>query len=301
MRQKAFEGKGRFFKGNLHTHTSISDGKRPVGEVIGIYKDKGYDFLAITDHNTVFRSEEFNNGIYIMPGLEIHCHSPEKFRTHHMVALTTYDNDATFHGERIENVEWTDSAASAAEMHDLMTGRGFLPIYCHSMWSRTEPSEYDRLDLRAMEVYNGVCEYVYDQGNQEVYWDTLLRMGKRIWGVATDDCHGADQHYGRGYVMARMDGLNDRNIMKALSEGSFYSSRGPEIHDFYIEDGEAHVVCSPVQQITFITYEYLGKCYRDEGWMTEKSFRFHEGIDYIRVEVTDEQGMKAWTNPIFLT
>ncbi len=37
-------------KGNLHAHTTFSDGRRPVAEVIARYREMGYDFLAITDH-----------------------------------------------------------------------------------------------------------------------------------------------------------------------------------------------------------------------------------------------------------
>jgi len=38
-------------KGNLHTHTTFSDGRRPIDEVIARYRELGYDFLAITDHD----------------------------------------------------------------------------------------------------------------------------------------------------------------------------------------------------------------------------------------------------------
>jgi len=38
-------------KGNLHAHTTFSDGRRPVAEVVERYRDLGYDFLAITDHD----------------------------------------------------------------------------------------------------------------------------------------------------------------------------------------------------------------------------------------------------------
>lgn len=37
-------------KGNLHAHTTFSDGRRPIDEVIARYRDLRYDFLAITDH-----------------------------------------------------------------------------------------------------------------------------------------------------------------------------------------------------------------------------------------------------------
>ena len=38
-------------KGNLHAHTTFSDGRRPVAEVVARYRELGYDFLAITDHH----------------------------------------------------------------------------------------------------------------------------------------------------------------------------------------------------------------------------------------------------------
>ena len=38
-------------KGNLHAHTTFSDGRRPVAEVVARYRELGYDFLAITDHD----------------------------------------------------------------------------------------------------------------------------------------------------------------------------------------------------------------------------------------------------------
>jgi hypothetical protein len=37
-------------KGNLHAHSTFSDGHRPVAEVIARYREMGYGFLAITDH-----------------------------------------------------------------------------------------------------------------------------------------------------------------------------------------------------------------------------------------------------------
>ena len=39
-----------WYKGNLHTHTTNSDGAYTPEETIALYKSKGYDFLALTDH-----------------------------------------------------------------------------------------------------------------------------------------------------------------------------------------------------------------------------------------------------------
>ncbi len=41
----------RWFKGNLHTHTLWSDGDDYPEQVVGWYRDHGYQFLALSDHN----------------------------------------------------------------------------------------------------------------------------------------------------------------------------------------------------------------------------------------------------------
>ena len=42
-----------WFKGCLHLHTTNSDGKLKPTEVYNCYKDKGYDFISITDHDFI--------------------------------------------------------------------------------------------------------------------------------------------------------------------------------------------------------------------------------------------------------
>src|SRR5499426_4325318 len=64
-------------KGNLHAHTTFSDGRRPIDEVIARYRDLGYDFLAITDHeDRIFEDYWFNipagdDRLLILPGVEL--------------------------------------------------------------------------------------------------------------------------------------------------------------------------------------------------------------------------------------
>jgi hypothetical protein len=50
LKNLPFQRPGRFFKGNLHTHSTVSDGSLPPEDVISLYRQHGYDFLAITDH-----------------------------------------------------------------------------------------------------------------------------------------------------------------------------------------------------------------------------------------------------------
>ena len=40
----------KWYKGNLHTHSTNSDGRLSPEEVIRLYREEDYDFLALTDH-----------------------------------------------------------------------------------------------------------------------------------------------------------------------------------------------------------------------------------------------------------
>jgi hypothetical protein len=94
--------------------------------------------------------------------------------------------------------------------------------------------------------------------------------------------------------------------MNALRAGAFYSTLGPEIVDFdQVDNGNGKkavtVKCSPAQSIVF-----KGQCSRgrrivaSEGEsLTEATYEVPSGTTYVRVEITDESGKKAWSNPIF--
>jgi hypothetical protein len=43
-------------KGALHVHTTCSDGALSVGEVLDVYRDLGFDFVALTDHDYLLRA-----------------------------------------------------------------------------------------------------------------------------------------------------------------------------------------------------------------------------------------------------
>jgi predicted metal-dependent phosphoesterase TrpH len=64
-------------RGNLHAHTTFSDGRRPIDEVIARYRSLGYDFLAITDHeDRVFDDYWFHipsgdDQLLVLPGIEL--------------------------------------------------------------------------------------------------------------------------------------------------------------------------------------------------------------------------------------
>ena len=80
MKSLPFNKRGRWFRGNLHTHSTGSDGIKTPGQVCAAYRRRGYDFLSITDHfmerfdwsvteTSSLRTEEFPT----LVGAELHA------------------------------------------------------------------------------------------------------------------------------------------------------------------------------------------------------------------------------------
>ena len=92
--QTLFSKPGQFWRGNLHTHSTCSDGKWSPDAVCALYRDNGYDFMAITDHFKVrygwpitdtlpYRTANFTTLI----GAELHTDGMEFDNGWHIVAL----------------------------------------------------------------------------------------------------------------------------------------------------------------------------------------------------------------------
>ena len=103
--------------------------------------------------------------------------------------------------------------------------------------------------------------------------------------------------------MIRCGKLDYECVTDALERGSFYSSTGPEIRDFWYEDGEVRVTTSPSCRINFITgARHTGTAAARPGEaITEASFRPDRARDgYVRVEVVDGRGARAATNAVWM-
>src|SRR5690242_8868261 len=71
---------GKWLKGNLHTHTTNSDGERAPQAVIDDYASRGYGFLSISDHDVCTTAKEYAKldarGMVMIPGNEITANGP---------------------------------------------------------------------------------------------------------------------------------------------------------------------------------------------------------------------------------
>lgn len=304
IRQQAFNQTGnKMLKGALHCHTTRSDGAGAPDEVIRLHAQNGYDFMALTDHRKYnYQNYAPETDMLIVPGMEMdrNLRSPGVgVHCFHTVSIgpsrqdgNGFEQDQTFLGGIVEDQHQFQPVL------DMLHENGNMTIYCHPEWSNTPSHEFDRLSGNfAMEIWNSGCVINNEEDMDAACWDELLRQGQRIYGVATDDGHAMDEHC-NGWVM--VNAPRELNaILAALKDGAFYSSCGPEIYDFYVENGKAVVKCSPVTRIRF-HYGFAPTRIRSGEALEQAEFTVPEFYKYIRVSVVDAQGRKAWTNPIFL-
>ena len=274
-----------------------------------MHKENGYDFLAITDH----RCYNYKNfvpelGLTIIPGMEFNNRrmgTTHGFRCFHTVCIGPQKQDGNGFEQDVpfESVDAPDAEAYQPYLDDIHQ-KNNLTIHCHPEWSGTSAKYFETLKGNfAMEIWNSGVALNCEMDNDAAYWDELLGQGIKIWGVATDDGHAKREHC-NGWVRVNAEN-NVNDILRALSMGEFYSSCGPEIYDFYVEDEMVHVKCSPVQKIRLHSDAHPTRIIRGEGGcITEASFSLNDwsGLyKFVRITVIDENGKYAWTNPIFLT
>ena len=323
--QKGFSDKGNWYKGNLHSHTVNSDGKLKPEESVRLFKEHGYSFLCFSEHDlyTDYRNEFDCDDFIILPGLEASvslCEEGEngkRLKVHHIHGILGTKEMQKAAGDRAFSQrefvkppkfikEW-DGAAAAQELTDYLRSRGCITAYNHPIWSRVTADEFIHTKgLWALEIFNYNTVNESGTGFDTTYWDLMLREGARIPGTATDDNHNEglfDDACG-GYIVVKSPKLSHEDILENMIAANYYSSAGPEIHDWGVKNGVAYVDCSPVYRIDFIAGNHVN----DGGTRLCKSYgetighgeyELHGDETYIRVQCTDCYGRTAWSNPLY--
>ena len=289
-----FAVEGRWFKGNLHTHSTNSDGALSPRELIRRYRDSGYDFLAITDHNKLTEVDDPGDEILLIPGEEINVGKSEVGTDFHLVLLGIKEH--------------ISDRSSPQTVIDRAKAQGGEVILCHPYWSQL--SINDMLSIEGyigVEVFNSTCHFSIGKGLSQIHWDDLLVRGKHVWGFAVDDAHHHTSDHRptdvcNAWISVKSSELTLDSIMNAIRSGYFYSSNGPEILDIRIEEEVIYVETSPVRHITFISVDGRGERWTPIGCetITQARHRIRNGERFIRIECEDLNGRWAWSNPIFI-
>jgi hypothetical protein len=299
---------GRWYKGNLHTHTLNSDGDSTPDEVVTWYREHGYQFLVLTDHNFLTSVDGLNalhgatDRFLVVPGEEV---------TDHMG-----DKPIHVNGLEVDRLVDPPGGASVVEMvqrmADAIRGAHGVPSINHPNfgWAIT-PDELGRIErARLLEVYNG-HPLVNNLGGGgapglEETWDRILSSGRLLYGIAVDDAHHFKRPWdpaaaapGRGWVYVRSPRLEGRALVDALERGDFYASTGVELSAVEATPTELTIVIRE-QPSSKYRIQFIGRQGRvlSESTSSPAVYRFMGDEGYVRAKVIESNGKLAWVQPV---
>jgi len=300
----------RWYKGNTHTHTLNSDGDSSPDEVARWYREHGYHFLVMTDHNFLTSVDGLNallgadERFLILPGEEV-TDGVDRKPLH-------------VNGLAVESLVQPQGGGTIAEaiqrnVDAIREARG-VPHLNHPNfgWAVTAADIIKVKNDKLFEVYNGHPQVNNlgggDAQSLEDMWDAVLSSGKLLYGLATDDAHHFKRSGdpsaagpGRGWVMVRAPRLGGREILAALEGGEFYASTGVVLDDVQVTSTRYSITIA-VEGTSRYTTCFIGKNGRvlqtTSANPAEYVIRGDEG--YVRAVVQESNGKQAWAQPIML-
>lgn len=282
---------GSWYKGNLHTHTTQSDGKLTPVESMQWHADHGYHFLGITDHNRLTNPFEFNENPPLLTIPSIEVSAKRGTVEYHVICIDV---------DRIPGQVGCDPQ----EAIDNTTSMDGIAFIAHPYWH--DLSFDDLLSLRhhiGIEIFNTGCWLEIQKGHSLVHWDGILRRGQKVFGLAVDDSHFAYPDHGKGWIMVRSNHFNRMSIKQAIKNGWFYSTMGPEIFDVKLDGRTVTVECSPARSI-FVVGDIYNCPKAAQAWdgkpITAAEIELHPRQKYFRIEVVGMDNQSAWTNAYFV-
>jgi len=301
-----FASSGNFYRGNLHTHSTKSDGVLSPAEVSRRYQAEGYDFISLTDHFVglydypITNTAKYHNDHFTtIIGAELHTGSMENGNIWHILAIGLPQDFRPPDAPHFQSVKNSESGASIAQR---ARDAGAFVAIAHPHWSGMIEADARSISAaHAVEIYNYGCVVDNDRGEGFMTFENLLNEGRRVNLIATDDAHfNTPDHFG-GWVMVKAAENTPESLLEALKSGEFYSSTGPEIHDIRFAKNSVEVDCSSAATIIVQGNGPSMATLHGEAMTTERlSLERLGDSPWVRVTIIDHAGKRAWSNPIWV-
>lgn len=300
---------GLWVKGNTHAHSTLSDGNVPPDQVAKWFRDHGYGFVFLTDHNTLapldFFAAHSDENFLILPGEELSDGGPSGIFAVHTNALGITQVLRAAEAETVEGRLLGDA--------EVVRRAGAIFQVNHPSFHPRDPEAITKLpDPFLIEVYNhGVGLSSYGKIAQVLFekvWDAALTAGKKAFAVASDDCHDysgrpdSKSSPGGGWVMVRVSALTRQEVLKNLGAGNFYSSTGVELEEISFDGTSFRLRIKPQPDVTYTT-RFIGAGGKVlasvEGPLPEYKLTGAPEESYVRARVEASNGAMAWTQPVW--
>ena len=283
----SFPEGGQWYRGNTHTHATFSDENdtNDVPMIARWYKDAGYDFLLLSEHNDHVATKKVIShdeaavppDFIMLNGLEL-----SNERHHTALGIDSYIGDET---SLQDGVKKTITA-------------GGVPILNHPQDPVvTSKDLIATAGLNHLEIVNGGRPE--DTPATEMLWDSVLSApdGRIVYAVAADDNHYKKANVGRGWIMVKSPTLTKNDIKENIRKGNFYASTGVILNDYKVSKKSITIDSENGNSITFI-----GKNGSALSTVSGKraTYKIKGNEIYVRAKITNSEGKAAWTQPVFL-
>jgi hypothetical protein len=298
----------KWYKGNTHCHSLNSDGDAYPREVIRWYRDHGYNFLVLSEHNFITEIKPLdtdpNDDFLLIQGEEVT--DSYKGIPIHLNALNAKKYIAPQHGDSIFETLQNNV--------DAIVEAGAIPQINHPNWkwafSHKEMAQLK--DVKLFELFNACLDSNnFSAGGKpgmEDIWDGILSKGVLMYGIASDDAHNYIGEFtplkanpGTGWIMVKAQKLSIEAIIEALEKGNFYATFGITLKDIQITDEKYMVEIEPYKDTAYTT-TFIGKDSKllQETYGTTAVYTFKGDELYVRARIFESSGRIACTQPVFL-
>ena len=277
---------GTWVKGNLHAHSTRSDGSRTQQNVLDVYADLGYDFLSLSDHDLLTVAEDYeslrSHGLILIPGNEISANGPHLL---HVGARSLV----------------APSPDRQTVLNDIDRSGGFAVVNHPNWHADYNHCSYGKLvqwtGYVGIEIYNGVINRLEGSPYATDKWDRILSTGRRIWGFANDDSHAANGDDALGWNVAYVTERTPEAVLDALHDGRFYASTGVVIDNIQVDGDRIRVSTRNAGRLSAFMRNGVRLKYADAS---DLEVLVPPQAGYIRFECWGAGETSAWTQPFFV-
>ncbi len=268
-------------KGQIHCHTTNSDGKLTPEELADLYYENGYDFWTITDHNFISNEPRNNKMVWISDSYE----HTDRFHACIYNPRKTFPADGTH----------INAIYRLAKLNNINT----ILNYAHPDWNPNfEWYQYQTDEMISqvegvsfVEIFNGAYQTARP-------FDILLSQKKKVFGIGVEDFHLL-KHLNRGFIKAYVKNKSVESIWESLNNGSFFATNGLDVKIHMTDNGVIHITSEDSCDISFIGKN--GIIIKKDTNTSESSYRLTGDELYVRSEITNYKGEICFTQPVFIS
>lgn len=328
MKKVLLDRTKKFYKANLHCHSTNSDGRLTPEQIKEKYMAEGYSIVAYTDHEHLIDNSHLSDDNFLaitaceiaikqypnqstlknlsMKVCHLNLYAKDEKNVDTPCYNSVYDH---FINDDIRNkivhscgeYDRQYGPEGISEIIRIANSKGFLVSYNHPRWSLENAADYLGYEgLWAVEIYNHGCTSKGMYNYAINAYDDFLRIGKKMACTACDDNHNSKDDCFGGFVMINADFLDYKSIIQAMENHNMYSSMGPYIHELYIENMVAYITVSDAEFVAMSTMGRRVQVQSINGKECTLKFDIKESDGYIRFDVVDRLGKRANTCAYFI-